>query len=232
MPIITTTPFLRGVCPIVEASVMCMGECVFLKHHLRFYLFNVAIAMLSPAIGIAQGDSSFVAAANDRTTAVQIISTRDSAKKNSSPMLGKVLSPSDIEKLPQHVYPDGTGLPEGSGNSDTGAVLYAEQCASCHGSKGQGGRAIELVGDRALLNSEYPDRGIGVYWPYAPTLYEYINRSMPPRNPASFSADDLYSLVAYLLVLNGLVEQPITLNATSLSAMDLPNRSGFITVGE
>ena len=76
--------------------------------------------------------------------------------------LGRPLSEQEVRTQSQHVFPDGSGLPEGSGNSIKGAELYAEQCAACHGAQGQGGAAMELVGDRSLLATDYPDKGIAV----------------------------------------------------------------------
>lgn len=149
-----------------------------------------------------------------------------------TPGLGKELSEADIDSLPKHVFSDGEGLPEGSGTVALGSTLYAEHCASCHGSAGQGARAVELVGDRSLLATEYPDKGIGVYWPNAPTLFEYIHRSMPPENPASFSAEELYSLVAHLLFLNGIVDENNSLDAETLQSVEMPNRNGFRTIAE
>ncbi|MBX2879294.1 MAG: c-type cytochrome [Granulosicoccus sp.] len=149
----------------------------------------------------------------------------------SPPRLGSVMSAESLEQLPKHVFADGEGLPEGRGTTELGAVLYAEQCAACHGAVGQGGRAIELVGERSSLTSEYPDRGIAVYWPHAPSLFEYIYRSMPPENPASLSADQLYSLIAYLFQLNDLLPEGSELDAQSLRAVQMPNRSGFVTIG-
>jgi len=145
--------------------------------------------------------------------------------------LGTELSDSQLENLPRHVFADGTGLPDGSGTADIGFPLYAEHCAGCHGSVGQGGKAVELVGDANLLATEYPDKGIAVYWPYAPTLYEYINRSMPPETPGMFSIDEIYSLIAYLLELNELIAPDSVLDRQVLGTLQLPNRNGFTTIG-
>ena len=42
---------------------------------------------------------------------------------------------------------DGAGLPPGKGTVDRGADVYAEQCAACHGTFGEGeGRFPKLVG--------------------------------------------------------------------------------------
>ena len=42
---------------------------------------------------------------------------------------------------------DGVGLPPGKGTVDRGAEVYAEQCAACHGTFGEGeGRFPKLAG--------------------------------------------------------------------------------------
>ena len=144
--------------------------------------------------------------------------------------LGTPLPAEQLESLSQHVFADGRGLPEGSGTAAQGVVLYAAHCASCHGSEGQGGKALELVGDRSLLATDFPDKGIGVHWPNAPTLHEYIRRSMPPETPGMFSNDELYALIAYLLDINDLMDSNFVLDRQTLSDIRMPNRQGFITI--
>lgn len=146
------------------------------------------------------------------------------------PMLGKQLSPQDIAGFPAHVFADGEGLPDGRGNSEQGKLIYAERCAACHGDQAQGGSAMELLGDRSLLATEYPDKGIAVYWPYAPPLFEYIKRAMPPQQPYSLSNDDVYSVIAWLLEISGLIKPGEAVNAVLLSGLSMPNRNGFRSV--
>lgn len=146
--------------------------------------------------------------------------------------LGNELSSNDLAALPKHVFPDGTGLPDGSATAAEGRALYALHCASCHGSAGQGAKALELVGDRSLLASAYPDRGIAAYWPYAPALFEYIDRSMPPEAPGGFTNDELYALIAYLLHLNELIDDDIFVNKLILSNIKMPNLEGFVTIAK
>ena len=75
---------------------------------------------------------------------------------------------------------DGAGLPPGKGTVDRGADVYAEQCAACHGTFGEGeGRFPKLVGGVGSLRDERPEPTVGSYWPFAPTLWDYINRAMP-----------------------------------------------------
>ncbi len=140
---------------------------------------------------------------------------------------GRPLSDNELASLPKHVFADGTGLPSGEGNAEHGKQLYAQHCADCHGSVGQGGRALELVGDRALLATDIPDKGIGVYWPYAPTLFEYVRRAMPPDKPYSLSVDEVYAIVAHLLELNGLADPGVLVDAEYLSNLKMPNANGF-----
>ena len=87
---------------------------------------------------------------------------------------------------------------------------------------------MELVGDRSLLATEYPDRGIAVYWPYAPTLFEYIKRAMPPDKPYSLSDDEVYAVTAYLLSIDGIIDEDAVMNADTLPEVEMPNRDGFI----
>ena len=143
------------------------------------------------------------------------------------PGLGRMMTEAELARLPQHVFADGRGLPPGTGSADRGEKIYASLCAGCHGSAGQGGSAMELVGDRALLATEYPDRGIAVYWPYAPTLFEYIKRAMPPDRPYSLSDDEVYSVIARVLELNGLIEAGQQVDAALLSTLRMPNRNNF-----
>ena len=101
---------------------------------------------------------------------------------------------------------DGAGLPPGKGTVERGAEVYAEQCAACHGTFGEGeGRFPKLVGGVGTLRDDRPELTVGSYWPFAPTLWDYINRAMPMPAPHTLSADDVYALTAYILNLNDLV---------------------------
>ena len=143
------------------------------------------------------------------------------------PGLGRTPDASELAALTKHVFADGSGLPQGSGDTEQGRVIFASRCAGCHGNEGQGGSAMELVGDRSLLATEFPDRGIAVYWPYAPTLFEYIKRAMPPDEPYSLSDDELYSVIARLLELNHLIDSGQRVDAAVLSSMQMPNKDNF-----
>jgi cytochrome c len=124
---------------------------------------------------------------------------------------------------------DGSNLPAGSGTIERGRIVFAEQCASCHGDKGQGGTGDRLVGGQGTLASAKPVKTVGSYWPYAPTLFDYIRRAMPMNAPQSLSDMDVYAVSAYVLHLNTLLPADARLDAKSLSAIKMPNRGMFVS---
>ncbi|AFK60830.1 sulfite oxidase cytochrome subunit [Advenella kashmirensis WT001] len=141
---------------------------------------------------------------------------------------GQPVTPEHIAAWDINVFADGRNLPEGSGTVTQGGTIYAQQCAACHGSKGEGGSGDKLVGGIGKLASGKPVKTVGSYWPYAPTLFDYIRRAMPLTAPQSLSNEQVYAVTAYLLHLNGLVEQDARLDAKSLAAIKMPNRDGFV----
>ncbi|MBB4368183.1 cytochrome c [Bradyrhizobium sp. cir1] len=123
---------------------------------------------------------------------------------------------------------DGSNLPEGSGSVSHGRKVFAQLCASCHGEKGEGGLGDRLAGGQGTIGTPKPIRTVGSYWPYAPTLFDYIRRAMPQNAPQSLSDEDVYAVSAFILNLNGLVGENATLDAKSLAAVKMPNRDSFV----
>jgi cytochrome c len=164
------------------------------------------------------------------TVNLAVISTLSVQVTYASQGPGRPLTAIETAQLNRHIFADGTGLPDGSGSVAQGEILYLSHCSECHGHRGQGGKAVELIGDRQLLASDYPDKGIGVVWPYAPTLFEYINRAMPPAMPMSFNSSQLYSLVGYLLYVNGLIAPDALVDRGTLTGVVMPNQNGFVDV--
>ena len=76
--------------------------------------------------------------------------------------------------------------------------------------------------------SAKPVRTVGSYWPYAPTLFDYIRRAMPQNAPQSLSNEDVYAVSAFILNLNGLVAADAVLDAKALAAIKMPNRDAFV----
>ena len=124
---------------------------------------------------------------------------------------------------------DGVGLPTGSGTVRRGEDVYAEQCAACHGTFGEGeGRFPKLVGGAGTLRDDRPELTVGSYWPFAPTLWDYINRAMPMPAPHTLSADDVYALTAYILNLNDIVPSEFVADRESVPKVKMPNRDNFL----
>lgn len=147
---------------------------------------------------------------------------------------GRTATIEEIKAWDLDVSPDGTGLPEGNGTVGEGEILYASKCLFCHGVNGEGGINERLV---SMAGEEFPDenvacgfecRTIGNYWPYATTLYDYILRSMPMNAPGSLTNDEVYSISAYLLYLNGIISEDTQLNAENLKNVVMPARDKFI----
>jgi S-disulfanyl-L-cysteine oxidoreductase SoxD len=122
---------------------------------------------------------------------------------------------------------DGANLPPGSGTVAHGQEVFEQQCVACHGEKGAGGVGDRLAGGQGTIATAKPIKTVGSYWPYAPTLFDYIRRAMPQNAPQSLSNEDVYAVSAYILNLNGLVPADATLDARSLSAIKMPNRGMF-----
>ncbi|MGO4683269.1 c-type cytochrome [Hyphomicrobium sp. 2TAF46] len=147
-----------------------------------------------------------------------------------APHLGAPLSAGEIAKWDRTIFADGRGLPPGKGTAKDGRVIYEQKCASCHGLHGEGGTAEELVGGPKPPSAENPSKAIGSYWPFAPTIFDFVRRSMPPAAAGSLSADETYALTAYLLAANGVIGEGDEMNAKTLAAVRMPNRDGFIWI--
>jgi mono/diheme cytochrome c family protein len=148
--------------------------------------------------------------------------------------LGRVARPAEIRSWDIDVNPNGAGLPPGRGTYLRGARVYAQQCASCHGVKGEGGTPpnVKLVGTEPREFTFAQDfklaKTIGNYWPYATTLFDYINRAMPFNAPGSLPPDDVYGVIAFLLAENGIVPRTATMDARTLPRVRMPARDRFV----
>ena len=144
------------------------------------------------------------------------------------PGLGEPATPDEIRRWDWGVMPDGAGLPAGNGTAKQGQPFYEQLCIACHGAGGLGDSGDQLAGAQMSLTSEWPEKTIGNYWPYATTLFDFIRRSKPMDRPGSLSADEVYALAAYLLYLNGIIAEEQPLDAAALAKIRMPNRDGFI----
>ncbi len=138
--------------------------------------------------------------------------------------------PAGREPVPNlTIFPDGRGLPPGKGTAAQGAPLFARHCAECHNDRGEGreNQYPALKGGIGSLASPKPVKSVGSYWPYATTLWDVINRSMPFDHPRTLRPDEVYALTAFVLNLNGIVTETQELNQHTLPKVTMPNRHGF-----
>lgn len=143
--------------------------------------------------------------------------------------VGRAPTPEEIKAWDISIAPDGTGLPEGSGTVAQGKEVYASKCSKCHGGQGQGGDEGPLVGGKGTLATAKPVKTVGSYWPYATTLFDYVRRAMPYKQPGTLTDQQVYAVSAYVLFLNGIVPENAVMDAKTLPQVKMPNRNGFVS---
>jgi S-disulfanyl-L-cysteine oxidoreductase SoxD len=178
-----------------------------------------AVAACDPGVsaGNAEGDGQA-----DAVSSGQLPANAPSLFGFGSPASAARVALWDID-----VRPDGEGLPSGTGTAAAGKQVYEMYCIACHGPTGNEGPNDRLVGMEPW--GDWPGtRGIGNYWPYATTLFDYIRKAMPQNAPGSLTADQTYAVIAYILSLNGLLSADAVLDATTLPAVEMPMRDRFV----
>lgn len=142
--------------------------------------------------------------------------------------VGRTPTPEEIRNLGSAIAPDGTGLPTGSGSVSQGRTIFAEQCARCHGPTGEGDVGARLVGGQGTLRTPRPLKTVGSFWPYATTLWDYVNRAMPFDKPGLLQPAEVYAVSAFILNLNGIIREDAVMDRTTLPQVQMPNRDGFV----
>ena len=139
--------------------------------------------------------------------------------------------PTEAEMHPSFavVGSDGKELPPGKGTTQEGAAVFAAKCAVCHGKEGEGMYPFpRLIGGVGSLNTSDPVFTVGSRMPYATTLWDFINRAMPPFPlEKNLTPDNLYALTAFLLFKNGIIKEGNVMDKNSLVEVQMPNRHGF-----
>ncbi len=146
--------------------------------------------------------------------------------------VGRSPTEAEIRAWDISISPTGEELPPGSGTAEDGALVYRRKCAGCHGVNGIDGRAPRLV-KRDAEPGAHPwnyGRILPIRAPYATVVWDYINRGMPLNQEGTLTADEVYALTAYLLVLNDVISQDMVLDAESLPKIEMPNRDAFARV--
>lgn len=155
--------------------------------------------------------------------------------------VGRPATRAEITAWDIDVNPTGAGLPAGRGTAAEGEPIFAAKCASCHGPAGEGlPAALAGLPPAPPLVGREPREGfpfsqspkylktVGNYWPYATTLYDYINRAMPLNAPGSLEASEIYALVAWILTRNEIIPTTTVIDAASLPRVTMPARHRFV----
>jgi len=135
---------------------------------------------------------------------------------------GRKASNREIDSIDIDITPDGHGLPQGSGTIAVGEKLFELKCFSCHSGAGPYAKLIGAMGDTVKAKT------IGNYWPYATTVFDYIRRTMPFNAPGSLTNDEVYSLTAFLLYKNRIIDSVTVLNSSNLANIEMPAKKLFV----
>lgn len=185
------------------------------------------LVVLGAVVALGCGDGPGASTASSEVTAVDGGSYALPAAAPDRFGFGRPASEARVALWDITVMPDGEGLPAGRGTVSEGEQVYMVQCLACHGVTGTEGPYDRLVGTDPW--EQWPvNRAIGNYWPYATTLYDYIRRAMPQLTPGSLTADETYAVIAYLLHLNGIVDEDAVMDATTLPQVQMPARDKFV----
>lgn len=131
--------------------------------------------------------------------------------------LGKAPTTDEIRAWDYAISPDGTELPEGRGTAKQGGQIFVTRCAMCHGPDGKDGMAPALVGKNT----------IPMTWPFATSVWDYINRAMPLYQEGSLKSDEVYALTAFLLFRNGIIGENDELDRNKVPQVNMPNKNGY-----
>lgn len=139
--------------------------------------------------------------------------------------LGRPPTPSELRAWDLSVGPEGLELPPGKGTAAQGALVFTQRgCAACHGPTGVEGPGPALVGGSAGLATNYfPIR----YWPFAPSIWDYIMRAMPYDKPGYLTVDEVYALTAFLLAKNDIIEENDVMDPRTLPKVQMPHRADY-----
>src|SRR5690242_12543199 len=146
--------------------------------------------------------------------------------------VGRTPTKEEIQAWDIAIGPDGKGLPAGQGTAKDGGPIFAAKCAVCHGAEGQGAaigpRVVGGKADTETLTTVRPVRTVGGYWPYATTVWDYINRAMPRSQSGTLTPNEVYALTAFILAKSNIIKEDDVLDAKPLPKVEMPNRNGFV----
>src|SRR6185295_3237943 len=83
------------------------------------------------------------------------------AQRQSPYGIGRSATPAEIAGWNIDIDRYGNNLPPGRGIVSHGRKVFDQQCAACHGARGEGGIGDKLVGGRGTLATPEPIRTVG-----------------------------------------------------------------------
>jgi cytochrome c len=138
--------------------------------------------------------------------------------------VGRTPTADEIRAWDISIGPTGEELPPGRGTVREGAQLYRTKgCAGCHGATGLEGKA-PILKSKAGPEVELWARGriLPLRSPFATTVWDYLNRAMPLNREGTLTADEVYSLTAFLLFINDVIREDEVLDDKSLPKVKMP----------
>ena len=147
--------------------------------------------------------------------------------------VGRTPTAEEIRAWDISIGPTGEELPPGHGTVKEGALVYRAKCAGCHGATGLEGTA-PILKSKVSKDVELWERGriLPLRAPFATTVWDYINRGMPLNREGTLTADEVYALTAFLLYINDVIPEELTLDATSLPKVKMPIGDNYAPLPE
>jgi cytochrome c len=138
--------------------------------------------------------------------------------------VGRTPTAEEIRRMDISIGSTGEELPAGRGTPKEGAKVFEQKgCMACHGEGGMGGLAPAL---QSKKGQDVPiwerERILPLRAPFATIVWDYINRGMPLGNEGTLTADEVYSLTAYLLFVNKVIPEDQVLDKQSLPKIKMP----------
>lgn len=147
--------------------------------------------------------------------------------------VGRAPTPEEIRALDISISPTGEELPPGRGSAKEGAQTYRTKCQACHGAGGFGGSAPILKSKMGPETDTWQrGRVLPVRAPFATIVWDYINRGMPLNREGTLTADEVYSLTAFLLFINDVIPEDLALDQQSLPKVKMPIGDSYAPLPE
>lgn len=130
-------------------------------------------------------------------------------------------SPPPENVSPKAASQPASGAPTFSAQVAEGQKLYADNCASCHGSGGEGGKAPRVVGvSQGALPLDPP--ATAKYrkgqFKTAADVAAFVVKAMPPGQAGKLTEEQYWNILAFDLKANG-----VDLGSTHLDATTAPS---------